>query len=433
MSRKTTRIVFASQFLLLLLLLPSEFLTAATNPALSQKIEEVRREREILIEEQRKLQAELEELNRESRNLGTAVKSLDTTRKKLAADIRVTQSKIKDTDLNIRILESNVVQAERQITAHERAIGSAIKTIYHYDDRSLALDLISSVNFSEMWRDRSVLAKLTGTLKEEVDGLRQKKSSLNREKDLREKNRDKIASLQKELSGQKSVVEESQKAKERLLAQTKNMESEYQAMLAENLARQRQFEEDLYRLESELNIFLDPTLIPPPRNGLLVWPLEKVFVTQRFGKTAGAARLYASGTHNGVDFRAAQGTPVMNMLSGTVEATGNTDEQRGCGSYGRWILVKHPNGLTSIYSHLSSSLVKDGEGVATGQVIGYSGGTPGTFGAGYSTGPHLHVGLFASQGVSVRQFVESRGCKQVRVPIADIKAYLDPLAYLPAL
>lgn len=166
---------------------------------------------------------------------------------------------------------------------------------------------------------------------------------------------------------------------------------------------------------------------------MLSWPLDKIFITQRFGRTAGAARLYASGSHNGVDFRAPQGTRVLTMLGGVVEGTGNTDEQRGCYSYGRWILIKHGNGLTSIYSHLSATIVTPGQTVQTGQVIGYSGGTPGLYGSGYSTGPHLHIGLFASQGVSVRQFTQSKGCKQVMVPIADIKAYLDPLAYLPSL
>jgi len=121
------------------------------------------------------------------------------------------------------------------------------------------------------------------------------------------------------------------------------------------------------------------------------------------------------------------------VYSGIVEGTGNTDEQRGCGSYGRWILVKHGNGLTSVYAHLSASIVKTGQIVSSGEVIGYSGGTPGVFGSGYSTGPHLHLGLFASQGVSIRQFTQSRGCQQVFVPIADVKAYLDPLAYLPRL
>ena len=423
-------------FLLLLLttlyLIPN-LTSAVTSAALSEQIETVRREREALVQEQQKLQAELEKVTREGQNLGTAVKSLDTTRKKLAADIRVTQSKIVSTDLNIRVLENNVSTAEQQISAHQEAIGLAIQTLSAYDTRPLVLDILASASFADVWRDRSQLEGFSISLDDEVASLRNTKVALLREKEKKEQSRAEALSLQRELSGQKVVVEESQKAKERLLAETKNKEAAYQAMLALNLARQKQFEEDLFRLESDLKITLDPSLIPSTRPGILAWPLNTVYITQRFGKTAGAARLYASGSHNGVDFRATQGTAVRAMLSGVIEGTGNTDEQKGCGSYGRWVLIKHPNGLSSVYAHLSSTVAQRGQSVATGQVIGYSGGTPGVFCSGYSTGPHLHVGLFASQGVSVRQFVESRGCKQVFVPVADIKAYLDPLAYLPSL
>ncbi|OHA91347.1 MAG: hypothetical protein A2758_02720 [Candidatus Zambryskibacteria bacterium RIFCSPHIGHO2_01_FULL_49_18] len=409
------------------------FVHAASSTELSSQIENVRREREELVAEQRRLQAELEKVNAESQTLGTAVKSLDTTKKKLAADIKVTQSKISSTDLSIKALENSMTDKEEKIGAHEKAIGLAIQTVSRYDTRPLWVDLLASANFSDVWRDRTQLEGLSATLKDEVDNLRETRNILGEEKKKKEEAKKKIVNLQGELKGQKVVVEESQKAKERLLAETKNKEAEYQKMLAENLERQRQSDADLFRLESELKITLDPSLIPDARHSLLSWPLETIFITQRFGRTAGAARLYASGSHNGVDFRASQGTPVKAMLSGVIEGEGNTDEQRGCYSYGRWILIKHGNGLSSVYAHLSATLVRAGESVETGQVIGYSGGTPRVFGSGYSTGPHLHVGLFASQGVTVRQFTTSKGCKQVFIPLADVRAYLDPLAYLPAI
>lgn len=412
---------------------PARILRAADVSSLSDEIETVRKERETLVAEQAKLQAELERVSREGQTLGTAVKFLDTTRKKLASDIKVTQSKIASTDLNIKLLQNNVNAAERQLTTHEKAIQSSIQALAAYDKRSLLVDLVAHADFSDLWRDRSTLAELSSRLNDEIETLIVTKAKLTEEKEKKEKAKEQALTLHQELSGQKVAVEESKKAKEMLLAETKNKEALYQILLAENLRRQKEFEEDLFRLESELKITLDPTLIPEARFGLLSWPLEKVFVTQKFGKTAGSARLYASGSHNGVDFRASQGTAVLSMGSGTVEGIGNTDEQRGCGSYGRWILIKYNNGLTSIYGHLSTTLVKAGQSVRAGEIVGYSGGTPGVFGSGYSTGPHLHVGLFASQGVSIRQFTQSRGCQQVFVPIADVRAYLDPLAYLPQL
>ncbi len=426
------------KFLLILLLtacflLPASALLAADPSTLTREIEQLKRNSEALLVEQARLVAELEKVNAQSQSLGTAVKSLDTTRKKLAADIKVTQSKINSTNLNIRSLENNMADKERAIGTHEAAIGLALKALHDYDSRSLILDVLSSDKLSDFWQDRGELAELSTRLNKEVGSLRETKDLLNEEKKKKEQDKERILTLQVELNGQKSVVEESKKAQEKLLVETKNREATYQQMLAENLARQKQFEEDLYRLESELNITLDPTLIPVSRPGVLSWPLDKVFITNYFGTVSGNRRIYASGFHNGVDFRAAMGTPVLAMLSGVVEGHGNTDEQRGCYSYGRWILIKHGNGLSSIYAHLSVSLVQTGQNVKQGDIIGYSGGQKGVFGSGYSTGPHLHVGLFASQGVAIRQFVTSRGCQQVFVPISDVKAYLDPLAYLPSI
>src|SRR3990167_1027069 len=102
-------------------------------------------------------------------------------------------------------------------------------------------------------------------------------------------------------------------------------------MLAENLARQKESEEDLYRLESEFQITLDPTLIPKQRKGVLSWPFDSVFVTGYFGRTS-SCKIYSGSDcwHNGVDFRAKSPMLVKAMLSGVVEGTGNTDDYKGC-------------------------------------------------------------------------------------------------------
>lgn len=420
----------------LIIFLP--IISGAANPAeLQKQIEQVKTERENLIEEQKKLQAELEAINKESQSLGSVVKSLDATKKKLAADISVTQSKIKSTNLTIQSLENIMSDKERQIITHRKAIADTLLSLSEYDSRPLLFNLLASAQLSEIWRDRSELEGLNTRLEEEINTLRETKKILNQEKEQKEKTKEEQVSLQGQLSGQKSVVEENQKAKEKLLAETKSTEAAYQKLLAENIARQKQFEEDLLRLETELKITLDPSLIPDARHSILSWPLDKIYITDPFGQRPDRF-------HNGVDFRASMGTPVKAVLSGIIEGAGNTDEMNAqykkegkpaCVSYGRWILIKHGNGLSTVYAHLSASIVKVGQNVKTGQIIGYSGGAYGADGSGYSFGPHLHLGLFASQGVEIRQLTNSKGgCQKIYMPIAlGIDAYLDPLAYLPAL
>ncbi len=416
------------------------FLSAANQ----SEIEQVKKEYEILLEEREKLQMELEAVNKESQTLGNAVKSLDATKRKLTKDISITQSRIISASLNISSLENTMSEKERQIVTHRKAIANTLLALSEYDARPLILNVIASTRLADIWGDIGQLTGLNTRLEEEIDTLRETRKALGQEKEQKEKVKEEQMSLKGQLSGQKTVVEENKKAKEALLDETKNKETEYQKLLAENIAKGKQFEEDLFRLESELSITLDPSLIPKARHGVLFWPLDKIFVTNYFGTTVGNRQVYASGFHNGVDFRASMGTPVKAVLGGVIEGTGNTDEMNAqfkregkpaCVSYGRWILIKHGNGLSSVYAHLSASVVKTGQNVRTGETIGYSGGAYGVNGSGYSFGPHLHLGLFASQGVEIRQLTNSKGgCKQIYMPIArGLDAYLDPLAYLPPL
>ena len=168
-------------------------------------------------------------------------------------------------------------------------------------------------------------------------------------------------------------------------------------------------------------------MIPKTGSGVLIWPLDNVYITQYFGNTSFATanpQVYNGRGHTGIDFRASIGTPVRSSLSGVVQGTGNTDAIRGCYSYGKWIMIKHPNGLSTLYAHLSLQNVIIGQEVKTGQVIGYSGNT------GYSTGPHLHFGVYATQGVKIQTFSTSVNCRGAVIPVADYKAYLNPLSFL---
>lgn len=83
-------------------------------------------------------------------------------------------------------------------------------------------------------------------------------------------------------------------------------------------------------------------------------------------------------THKGLDISGPIGSPVKAMAEGNVEFAG----QRG--GFGNCIMLKHANGFETLYGHLSKILVKVGENVKIGQMIGKIGST------GRSTGPHLH-------------------------------------------
>lgn len=92
----------------------------------------------------------------------------------------------------------------------------------------------------------------------------------------------------------------------------------------------------------------------------------------------------ASAQHRGVDLRAAQGSKVFAAQSGVITSSGI-----GRGGVG-FIAIQHNPQYATRYLHLSGFKVRVGERVSAGQDIGFSGGAKGTWGAGPSTGPHLH-------------------------------------------
>lgn len=410
-----------------------EKIFAATSAELQQKIAETQKQRDALLEEQKRLQAELDVLGKQGSTLQGAVKSLDATRLKLVNDIKITQSKINSANLNIQALENSIADKEDQITTHETAIKAAIRELSEYDSHSMIVDFLNNKTFSEVWTDQGALSDLNNRLSSEINNLQEAQLALTKQKNEKEKTKQSLVGLKTELGGQKTVVEVNKATKAKLLAETKSKEAAYQKLLADNIAREKQFEADLFNFESQLKFALDPSLIPKAAHSILAWPLDKVRITQQFGKTSSSGRLYASGTHNGADFGVPVGTPVKSVRDGVISGTGNTDSQKGCYSYGRWVLIKHDNGLSTLYAHLSASLVSTGQSVTSGQVIGYSGGMPGAFGSGFSTGPHLHLGLYATQAVRIEPYTTSINCKGVSIPLADPKAYLDPLAYMPTL
>jgi murein DD-endopeptidase MepM/ murein hydrolase activator NlpD len=184
-------------------------------------------------------------------------------------------------------------------------------------------------------------------------------------------------------------------------------------------------EKEISDYESTLRFRLDPTSIPPRGTKVFSSPLDDMLVTQNFGKTSGSGRLYASGLHNGTDFRARTPLRVMAMQSGVVAGVGDTDVTCPGASFGKWVLIRYNNGLASVYGHLSLVKTSTGKVVNAGDVVGYSGNT------GYSMAPHLHVSVYASAGVSVESR-PSKSCsgRTYTLPLAAFNAYLDPMDYL---
>ena len=378
-------------------------------------------------------QNEIDELGEEADSLKNTLKSLDISKKKLEADTKITENKIAAKNLEIKQLSLQINDKGERITDSKRVISQSLYTIYQNNSASVIETLLSKKSLSDIWNGSDQLTTLQGSMQDKIKELENLKINLETNKKLTENKKRELLNLTSDLKNQTKIIADTVKEKNSILKETKNTETNYLRLLNEKKVQKEAFEREVLEFESTIKTIIDPNSIPLNKAGVIQWPLDKIFVTQYFGNTAFAAKnpqAYAGKGHNGVDFRASIGTPVKSALSGVVVGFGNMDLANGgrCknyGSYGKWILIKHYNGLSTLYAHLSLINVKDNQSVSTGEIIAYSGNTGTTF------GPHLHFTVFASDGVSIQKLTNSNNCRNAIIPVAPKAAYLNPLSYLP--
>jgi murein DD-endopeptidase MepM/ murein hydrolase activator NlpD len=380
-----------------------------------------------------KFEADLQVVGAEKKTLQSAINQLELERGKVNAEISKTENLITSTDLEINKLVLEISRTEKEIKKAEEAIGAIIRAEYIAGENTLIELLLRHEKLSEFWNTFEAHENIRDTIQVKASDLSTFRGLLKEQRSSNVERREELSGLRDQYSEQNEVLVNNKEEQSELLEVTKSEEQNYQQLLASQKAAQEQILTELRNFESQLQFFLDPTTIPSPGSAVFAWPLSNIVVTQYFGGTEFAARNAAAyggrAYHPGVDFGAPRGTPILAPLAGVVRAIGNTDAVPGCSSWGKWTLIDHANGLSTLYAHQDVLGVTTGQRVATGEVIGYIGST------GFSTGPHLHFTVYAKDGVSVRKFNEIKtitSCGPATTPVAATDAYIDPMLYLPA-
>ncbi|MBU6321253.1 MAG: peptidoglycan DD-metalloendopeptidase family protein [Patescibacteria group bacterium] len=398
-------------------------------------------------------QKQLDALAAEKKTLNSALAGFTVTAKQLATQIRATQNKIAAAELQIESLNGSITEKQSEIAAEQDAIAKMLRAINENESVPLVAALISSESLSAAWQTADQAVELNRALSKNIDALRGAQVALAADRDQVASQKNQLAALSSDLATQKQGVDANAASEKQLINQTSNKEASYQQLIAAKKAAETQFESELNQLQSQLNLIVNPGSLPAVGTGVLSWPFSVAFmtscaaragtfgnkfcITQYFGNTPFSTKnpqIYNGHGHNAIDIAAPIGTPVHAALAGTVLGVGNTDlshnsKGQQCYSFGKWVMIKHGNGLNTMYAHLSQIEVAQGQAVETGQVIGLSGMT------GYATGPHLHFGVYATDGTEIMDLGAHLGttdgpCSKAVMPVATLAAYLNPLSYL---
>lgn len=405
---------------------------AQTESELKGDLDELGKKIKELDAEIKSFNTKISQTKGEAKTLKQALAKLETQRTGLTKDIAYTKLRIKRAQENIVYTQGKIKTTESILDRNKKALAESLRVLVHSEPSVPAFirTLAPGAHLSDAIELLKRGSDTSHAINEKVKALVETKTELSVQKASFESHKQTLENLNETLTDKKILVEQTSKDKNTLLVETKNKESEYQKLVADRKKKKGELEIEMLDVESKLQVVVDARKIPKYGKGILQYPVSDILITQFFGNTPFSSKnpqVYNGAGHNGIDFGVKTGTPIFSAGAGTVVGTGNTDLACSGVSYGKWVLIRHGNGLTTLYAHLSVIQVSAGDVVTSRQKIGLSGNT------GYSTGPHLHFTVYASDSVHISSGTEykSKVCGTYMImPLAPRAGYLNPLSYL---
>ncbi len=374
--------------LVAIFLVPKNLLAQAQTTEmleLSEQVRQKRQERQRLEQEAAKLRRDIEDKQKEAASLENQISIIDDRIAATEADIKAKKAELEERNLILKELEEKIRRREEDITQAKKQIAAFLLTLHQYDERGTLVLLLAYRSFSEFFDRTKFLEQLQTGIQRSLNQVQELKQQLETEKRGVERERDALTAVKKQLEQEKQSLAEQQGTKTYLLAETRESEQRYQTLLEQAKREQESAQADLQSLEKSLREKFAGQLPSGVTSvGKLLWPVDPSRgITAFFHDPSYPFR--AIFEHPAIDIRASQGTPIRSADGGYV------GRARDAGMGYSYIMIIHDNGISTVYGHVSRINVREGEVVAQGQIIGASGGAPGTPGAGrLTTGPHLH-------------------------------------------
>lgn len=382
---KKKLVAIFSGFLALLMILSvvAMALNAGAADDISEKnLNNLKTQQKKLANDKKVLQNELSGLKSQERDAMATKTNLENQLSVLDEQISTSEALIASYEQQIAEKEVEIANAQ-QDEADEFALYKkrvrAMEENSHVSDWAVLLGATSFSDFlarAEVMRDiANYDNELMKSLKEIREGIEALKAGIEEDKAFSEE-------VKADLESQKEEAKEKEAEVDTLLGELKQ-KKEYTSEELEKITK----EIDACAAEAD-RVAKELAKRKKYVGGKFIWPLESNFtVTQEYKyrthQITGKWTL-----HNGIDIGANTGTPILASNGGTVIVSEYNK------AWGEYVQIDHGAGYVTLYAHMSKRLVKVGQEVAQGDVIGKVGST------GYSTGPHLHFTIYEN-GASV--------------------------------
>lgn len=324
---------------------------------LGEQLKDIQSDKSKALDQKSLLEQQISALNQSIHNMTETIAQYDQLISEKEREVAETQAKEE---------EQYTLFCQRVRFMEETGTVSYLDILFGATDFSDLLDRATMIN-DIMAYDQKVMDELAATRKE----LEEQQAQL-------EATRAEQQAQKESLEGQKSDLKQKEAEVDQLIAEIEDDEAELEKAEDALKAEADRIDAEVLRKQKELQAMLDAGQISfDPGSGWL-WPLPGRYrISSYFG-----SRIHPitgrPNNHTGTDIPAPRGTNILAARGGVVTiSTYNS-------SYGNYVVVQHDNGVSTLYAHMNSRAVQEGDVVSQGQVLGYVGTT------GSSTGNHLH-------------------------------------------
>ncbi|MBU1119212.1 peptidoglycan DD-metalloendopeptidase family protein [Patescibacteria group bacterium] len=339
------------------------------------------------------LEQEIEEKQKEKQSLENQLDILEKEIAKTESEIKKAQLEIEKITLEISGVQSKIQEKEEEVEDQKKVLSEYIRLIQQYDARSPLELLLGSESFSAVLDQAEYVETLESKGQETLDDIQDLKSELQWHMQVLEAKNDKQKALEAELTTKNKTLTSERQGKDRLLAVTEEQEDKYQELLVESRKEYESANTEISGLEGQVQKKLQEQQASKERpsdfqeysgSGALAWPVQpKRGISAEFMDPS--YKNYFGVPHYAIDIPTPQNSTIY------APADGYVVKYRNAGYGYSYLMIHHGNGLSTVYGHVTSSLVAEGSYVKQGDPVATSGGAPGTPGAGWmTTGPHLH-------------------------------------------
>lgn len=415
-------IMAAIMLLSLILSLVPTHAHAASSSEIKKQIAELKNQKKELEGQMKDVQNQYEENEDEIANLVNQKNTIDQEIFLLYEQIENINQQIAAYALLIADKQDELDVAQSHLNELNAKNKERIRAMEEDGDISYWSVLFKASSFSDLLDRLSMIEEIAAADQKRLQEMNEAAEQVAAAQDALEVEKDELEAVKDEMDAAQTELDAKREKADALLAELIEKGYELEALYAEMEAQEEAFLDEIAQKEKEYNEakrkewiqYMSTYVTEPPATKPITggstsssggensgtnagnnsgssssgssssskWliPCAYTYLSSPFGDrdapTAGA-----SSYHQGVDLAAPEGTPIYASRTGVVTAA---TFGKAAGYY---VSINHGDGFSSIYMHMTNYVVKKGQAVSAGQVIGYVGST------GVSTGPHLHFGI----------------------------------------